>query len=222
MSKAKFYSMTKPLPFRNLRLFCQEVKERITSVIYNILYRLKIIDKFSITDVLRTEVDHKIAPAHFSSGCVEADVVFKIEGRTFLDEKYYHKKGNRLKRLYTVKDTVCCNLVVTSHLENISLKIGDSYYLVQKGLPVLKITVPEVNTLKPATSELECPNYQTVGLNLRPLQSLRYEEVFPVSEFYQDELKEGVYDGIFSYARSNSVMNFVKHFRDFTLRQLMI
>lgn len=221
MSKAKFYSMTKPLPFRNLRLFCQEVKERITSVIYNILYRLKIIDKFSITDVLRTEVDHKIAPAHFSSGCVRANVVFNIECETFLDEEYYHKKGNK-NRLYTVKDNTCYNLLMTSHLENISLKIGDTFYSVQKGLPVLKISMPEINTLKPATSELERPQYSTVELDLRQLQNLNYRVTFPVSEFYQDEIEEGVYDGRLSYLRTQSMIQFKEHFEHFTLKHLMI
>lgn len=221
MNRTKFYSITKPLPFRKLRLFCLEVKEHITSVIYNILYKLKIIDKFSITDVLRTEVKHPIPPCFFESGCVRANVVFNIECETFLDEEYYHKKGNK-NRLYTVKDNTCYNLLMTSHLENISLKIGDTFYSVQKGLPVLKISMPEINTLKPATSELERPQYSTVELDLRQLQNLNYRVTFPVSEFYQDEIEEGVYDGRLSYLRTQSMIQFKEHFEHFTLKHLMI
>ena len=63
MSKAKFYSMTKPIPFRKIRLFLRLAKERITSVIYNILYRLNIIEKYSFSDVMRNGVPITIEPS---------------------------------------------------------------------------------------------------------------------------------------------------------------
>ena len=74
--KAKFYSMTKPLPFRKVRLMFRSWKEGITDIILNILYKLNKIEKYNINDVMRNEVDLNIPPKHFSSGCISADLVF--------------------------------------------------------------------------------------------------------------------------------------------------
>lgn len=212
MSKVKFYRMTKPLPFRRTRLFLKQAQDSITSVTYNILYKLNIIDKYSITDVLRSEVrDFSISNTSFTSGCVTATLVFTIEKDEFIDEEYYHKKGNRLNKLLVLKDTHEESYLVSVCMIRIGLLLpGErNFTYVADGLPVFKMYVkpPEV---APASMTLEKPVENIARINMRPLQSLRFQYKSP--SINEDKLR---------YMKEKAVREFEHYFKDVTFAHLL-
>lgn len=223
MSKAKFYSMTKPIPFRKTRLFLRRVKDSITSLIYNILYRFNIIEKYSFNDVMRNGVPVTIPPSKFESGCISATLEFNVEHTDMVNECYYHKKGDRLNKLYVVMDSHLHELHITAHMTNIGIKMPDGkFQYVSEGLPVFKVCVND-EPLKPFNEgeELQPVKYHTHRIDMRKLQSLRFCHDKIVSEYYLDELKEGLYKGLFATARDQFTFAFINYFREVKLADLL-
>ena len=56
---------------------------------------------------------------------------------------------------------------------------------------------------------------------MRKLQSLRFCHDKIVSEYYLDELKEGLYKGLFATARDQFTFAFINYFREVKLVDLL-
>lgn len=189
--KVKFYSMTKPLPFRKIRLMFRSWKEGITDIILNILYKLNKIEKYSISDVMRNEVDLDLPAKHFSSGCISADLVFNTIHEEQVHEEYYHKKGNKLKRLKVFYDSHYHRVIISAHMTNIGLVMPDgSLVSVQNGLPVFKFHVNLPEEVKPFNPDEPLKEAETYEIYMRPIQGLRFQKAIFVSENYKEDLKE--------------------------------
>lgn len=227
--KVKFHNMTKPLKFRGIRSFAKNfsytlsnVAEGIKSLIYNILYRLNIIEKYSFSDVMRNGVPITIEPSSFESGCISATLEFTVEHTDVVNECYYHKRGDRLKKLYVVMDNHLHELHITAHMTNIGIKMPDGkFQYVDEGLPVFRVHVND-EPLKPfnESEEIQPVKYHTKKVNMRKLQSLRFCHSKIVSEYYLDELKEGIFEGLFATARDQFTFAFVNYFREVKLYDL--
>lgn len=228
--KVKFYNMTKPLKFRavrrafkNFSYTLSNVAEGIKSLIYNILYKLNIIEKYSFNDLMVQDIPFSVKPQHFTSGFLSADIFFKTSHREYVDEEWYHKKGNRLKKLYVLKDTHIHRFIFTAHLENIGIKFpgSDKFYLVQRGLPTLHINVSPVKP-EPFSGELKRPKYEVVDINIRELESLRLEKEHTCTEHLDTDLKQGMLDSFISTMRTEMTFEFINYFRDKKLSDYFI
>ena len=218
--KVKFYSMTKPLPFRKIRLMLRSWKEGITDIILNILYKLNKIEKYSISDVMRNEEDLNIPPKHFSSGCISADLVFNTIHEEQVHEEYYHKKGNRLKKLKVFYDSHYHRVIISAHMTNIYIVMPDgSLISVQNGLPVFKFHVNLPEEVRPFNPDepLKNPDIDTYEIDMRPLQGLRFQKAISVSEDYKEDFKEIDW----SLITDEMKKSFVDYFKGVKLYDLM-
>lgn len=225
--KVKFHSMTKPLKFRTAKLFLlnlktsfEEVVKGIKSVIYNILYKLNLVDKYSFNDLIRNEVHFPISDSNFTSSFIQSDIEFKLFHDEYVDEEYYHVKGNRLKKLFVLSSTHNHYLVLMSHLTNISIKFpGKEHFMtVQNGLPVLKISI-NPQPIRPVPVDLslklteEPVDYKTYEVDMNTFYSLSNVETIPADSFWESELEER-YAGWISYVRTKMTMDYINYFKN--------
>lgn len=228
--KVKFHNMTKPLKFRavrrafkNLSYSLSNVAEDIKSLIYNILYKLNIIEKYSFNDLMVQDVQVPIKPSHFENDFLCADICFKSTHQEYINEEWYHKKGKKLDKLFVLKDTHLHRFIINAHLENIGIKFpgSDKYYLVQRGLPTLRINVSPVRP-KPFSEEFKRPEYEVVEVNIRELESLCLERGHTCTEHLDTDLKQGMFDSFISTMRTEMTFEFINYFRDKKLSDYFI
>lgn len=228
--KVKFYNMTKPLKFRavrrafkNFSYTLSNVAEDIKSLIYNILYKLNIIEKYSFNDLMVQDVQVPIKPSHFENDFLCADICFKSTHQEYVDEEWYHKKGKKLNKLFVLKDTHLHRFVITAHLENIGIKFPgkDKYYLVQRGLPTLRINISPVRP-EPFSAEFKRPEYEVVEVNIRELESLCLGREHTCTEHLDTDLKQGMLDSFISTMRTEMTFEFINYFRDKKLSDYFI
>lgn len=222
MSKAKFYSMTKPIPFRKIRLFLRLAKERITSVIYNILYRLNIIEKYSFSDVMRNGVPVTIEPSNFESGCISATLEFTVEHTDVVNECYYHKKGNKLKKLYVIMDSHLDELHISAHMTDIGIKMPDGkFQYVANGLPEFRVFVqdpPEGHLFR--AGEHESVSVSIKRIDVRKLRALEFRHSRLLSAYSKEEIETGYLNDLFFYVREQFTQSFIDYFREVKLYDL--
>lgn len=222
--KTKFYSLTKPPKFRTLKLLHLNAKSslrslfrNVKSVIYNILYKFKIVEKYSFKDLIRSEVPFSILNSSFTSSFVHSGIEFKLFHDEFIEEEYYHEKGNRLKRLFVIKDVHNHRLLIRSHLKNISIKLPgkDDFIPVQEHLPVFKVNIfnPYQNMYGERSDPNEVVGYKTLVVDVDSLYSVASSDALLVDSFWESELQER-YMGWINHIRSKTTMDYIVYFEE--------
>lgn len=147
--KARFHEMTKPMKFRRLKMvkqftadWCVAQRERIKYLFNYLLYKLKILNRYSYRDNVERVVtsphileEEKIQTEYFG-GTVNMKLISVLD--IDVDYFYYKKKDGSIKITMTLKDSKEETLFTVSHLENIHIKVGDQWHDVNH-LPVFKM-----------------------------------------------------------------------------------
>lgn len=177
-SEEKFLRITKPVKFRNLRLKVRGIKSVIKELfnniiynIYNILYKLNIINRFYYgingeEAVFGLLLNEKEVLSKYFRGTVKMNLVLSRDR----EQDYFYRKykdGSK-KILYIVKDTTETHLYAVSHLEGIQIKIDNTWYNVNS-LPTFKAVI--LRRLK--DSEKVC---DTITYDVDKLRKLQFKQ----------------------------------------------
>ena len=132
-AKTRFCRITRPIKYRRLRLLCERlgnIRHLIIYYINYILYKLKILNRYSYRDNVENLV--KILPQRYTltHPNIKATVLVKVFERTYIvqDYFYYKKKGAIKKTLELINHTdIQTHLVGV--LEDIRFRLdGQEFY----------------------------------------------------------------------------------------------
>ncbi len=136
----KFDRMTKPVSMRSVKTvkqWFQDIIHVIEDKVYNILYKLNIIELYSFSDRIYGKVFYpKFNPQTIMTDKFMASVICKLQENTDIKESYYYidtKKGR--KKLKVLEDECHVVKVMDCYLDNVCIKFSDSsdsWHLVYK------------------------------------------------------------------------------------------
>ena len=231
----QFYSITKPIRFRKLKLFrnyvkdwCVALRDLIKYNYYNILYKLNIIMRYSYRDDVEKvhSLPQSIEEPKVATKLVRADVKSSLIEDRDIHIDYFYKltRDGHAKRLYTIVDRTEIKTYVVSRLENIQVKV-DKWYDIHK-LPILKVSYLKKYT-KPSwidENRVEfvhrtMPTYSTLTIDTRKLLNLHRKILVDINHSsFRKEHNRLLYQNC---AEANGMM-IEKYLNTLTLRDLRL
>lgn len=225
--KAKFHKMTKPMKFRRLKqfkmmivLWCKAVRERIIYLFNYILYKLHILKRYSYRDsverVFSIPPNFNLKMEEVETKLFRGTVIMKIVQETFYDIDYFyqHKKDGSKKVTLMLKNTEENRLYLDSHLEDICLRINNTWYNTNS-LPILKVAVlppPTAFVEEDFSKSVEC---ESVTYDLTPLKHLKHSML--LGKILFSDITEPELRGNYYWACEE----FTEKLKSMTLRDLM-
>lgn len=226
IDEKKFYEITKPIKFRSFKLlkqsavlWCEGVRELIKYRINYILYKLKILKRYSYRDdvagTLTLPPKFYLEPELIETEYFSAVARMRYEKERHIDRDYFYmplSEGGR-KITYIVKDEETSNVFMTTHLEDIHIKVGDKWFCADN-LPVFKTATLKSVGEGDSDSPIE---YETVTYDVSILKKLFIKELL----IENGELNY-VHGTILNFVFENCVNELRSHLEKITLKDLMI
>ena len=228
-----FYKMTKPIKFRKLKLLTRICKDYIKSLIYGIksiyyslLYKLKIISKFSYKDSTEKvfPLPHPVEERRVGKNNVRGIVVCNIVRTTHLDVEYYYYKNLRTGAIKHIafgsKNKINFSFHISAHLEDIEIKV-DKWYRVSH-LPKLKISaLSDVAFVKSHFGHIDAEKkkfdaFQTITYDTQKLASLNFRHILGWDIDVRDMPKSAI-----EHHYNHSCEEFEKYINNIRLSDLM-
>lgn len=233
--KVKFHNMTKPIKFRRLKqmktmtvLWCKALRERTIYLFNYLLYKLKILKRYSYRDKVAKVISTSNIPLpelkEVISKYVKGIVMMRPVSETDIDIDYFYRErrdGSRKITLW-VKNEKTSRIFVDSYLKNICLKVGDKWYDVDR-LPVFKATILEEDILPKHFNEnepLRPVEVKTVSYDTAPLKKLRHRSLIQMCS--TDDFNISFSEKVLEYYYVQSYEAFVDTLNKINLEDLIL
>ena len=233
--KVRFHNMTKPIKFRRLKqmkmmtvLWCKALRERTIYLFNYLLYKLKILKRYSYRDKVAKVISTSNIPLpelkEVISKYVKGIVMMRPVSETDIDIDYFYRErrdGSRKITLW-VKNEKATRIFVDSYLKNICLRVGDKWYDVDK-LPVFKATILSEDILPKHFNENESlrpVEVKTVSYDTAPLRKLRHRSL--IQKCSTDDFNIPFSEKVLEYYYVQSYEAFVDALNKINLEDLIL
>ena len=208
--KEKFYDMTKPMKFRFFKmckqtivLWFEGIRELTIHNFNYLLYKLNILKRYSYRDNVVKEypmffLGYRTVQSDYFSGVVKTRLI--SHKNIDMDYFYYKKKDGSIKITLTLKNHEEEELFADSRLENIKIKVGDTWYNVDN-LPVFKVaSIVEQKPVEYIDKSLERPiEPRVIEYDISKLKGLTHR-TFIGRDMSPSDISEGMYKFYYNHS----------------------